>query len=83
LSNESSGLYPRVKAAVIIDYLTETTAVPRGRTPVELASESVAAWERLLIEAALKESRGNKSDAARRLGINCRLLYEKIQQFAV
>jgi len=40
--------------------------------------ESVAAWERMLIETALLESRGNKADAARRLGIQRRLLYEKL-----
>ena len=42
--------------------------------------ESVAAWERLLILDALRDARGNKSDTARRLGINRRLLYEKLQQ---
>jgi DNA-binding NtrC family response regulator len=38
--------------------------------------EAVASWERHLIEQALKASHGNKSDAARRLGIHRRLLYE-------
>ena len=42
--------------------------------------ESVAAWERHIIETALQGAGGNKSDAARRLGINRRLLYEKMQQ---
>jgi len=42
--------------------------------------ESVARWERHLIERALSLSGGNKSDAARRLGIQRRLLYEKLQQ---
>ena len=45
--------------------------------------ESVATWERRLIEHALEASRGNKSDAARRLGIHRRLLYEKLQQFGI
>jgi DNA-binding NtrC family response regulator len=40
--------------------------------------KSVASWERYLIEKALKASDGNKSDAARRLGIHRRLLYEKL-----
>src|SRR6201996_7009853 len=35
--------------------------------------EAVASWERYLIEQALKASDGNKSDAARRLGIHRRL----------
>jgi DNA-binding NtrC family response regulator len=42
---------------------------------------SVARWEQHLIERALRISGGNKSDAARRLGIQRRLLYEKLQQF--
>ncbi len=55
-------------------------------TPSDLAQllrlpfhESVAAWERKLIESALIVSGGNKADAARRLGIQRRLLYEKMK----
>lgn len=40
--------------------------------------ESVLAWERLLIEKALKQANGNKAEAARLLGIHRRLLYEKL-----
>lgn len=40
--------------------------------------ESVQAWERLLIDRALEAANGNKAEAARRLGIHRRLLYEKI-----
>lgn len=42
--------------------------------------EAIARCERHLIERALRLSGGNKSDAARRLGIQRRLLYEKLQQ---
>ncbi len=45
--------------------------------------EAVASWERSLIERALKAWGGNKSDAARRLRIHRRLLYEKLAQFVV
>jgi DNA-binding NtrC family response regulator len=45
--------------------------------------EAVGSWERHLIEQALKASRGNKSDAARRLGIHRRLLYEKLTQLGM
>jgi DNA-binding NtrC family response regulator len=45
--------------------------------------EAVTSWERHLIEQALKASHGNKSDAARRLGIHRRLLYEKLTQFGM
>ena len=40
--------------------------------------ESIQAWERLLMERALKQSNGNKAEAARILGIHRRLLYEKL-----
>lgn len=43
--------------------------------------ESVASWEKRLIENALELSGGNKADAARRLGIHRRLLYKKLDQF--
>jgi two-component system response regulator AtoC len=45
--------------------------------------ESVEAWERLRIARALQESQGSKTDAARRLGIHRRLLYEKIQKLGL
>jgi DNA-binding NtrC family response regulator len=45
--------------------------------------EAVASWERYLIEQALKASNGNKSDAARRLQIHRRLLYEKLAQLGM
>jgi DNA-binding NtrC family response regulator len=45
--------------------------------------DAVASWERHLIDQALKAAQGNKSDAARRLGIHRRLLYEKLTQFGM
>jgi DNA-binding NtrC family response regulator len=45
--------------------------------------DAVASWERHLIDQALKASHGNKSDAARRLRIHRRLLYEKLTQFGM
>lgn len=45
--------------------------------------ESIANWERRLVDHALRAANGNKSDAARRLGIHRRLLYEKLQQFGI
>jgi DNA-binding NtrC family response regulator len=45
--------------------------------------DAVANWERHLVEQALKAAHGNKSDAARRLGIHRRLLYEKLAQFGM
>ncbi len=40
--------------------------------------ESVRAWERLLIDRAMKVANGNKAEAARSLGIHRRLIYEKL-----
>jgi DNA-binding NtrC family response regulator len=40
--------------------------------------ESVQAWERLLIDRALKDAKGNKAEAARMLGIHRRLLYQRL-----
>ena len=76
-----------ITAAVIQDQL----AKPKGeRAGSELEvlldlpfHESVARWEQRLIEHAMEASSGNKSDAARRLGIHRRLLYEKLQQFGI
>jgi two-component system response regulator AtoC len=45
--------------------------------------DAVARWERYLIEQAIKAAHGNKSDAARRLGIHRRLLYEKLAQLGL
>jgi two-component system response regulator AtoC len=45
--------------------------------------KSIAELERRLIEKAIKESAGNKSDAANRLQINRRLLYNKIEEHKI
>jgi DNA-binding NtrC family response regulator len=45
--------------------------------------DAVASWERHIIELALRVTHGNKSYAARRLGIHRRLLYEKLTQFGL
>lgn len=42
--------------------------------------ESVAALERELIRRALEAANGNRAEAARRLGINRRLLYSKLEE---
>jgi len=42
--------------------------------------ESIAEWEKYRISKALDESNGNKAQAARRLGVHRRLLYEKMKK---
>jgi len=45
--------------------------------------KSIAELEKRLIEKAIRESGGNKSDAANRLQINRRLLYNKIEEYKI
>ena len=66
---------------------TEKSAAP-GTFGAQVAEalpfhEAVASWERHLLEQALRASHGNKSDAARRLRIHRRLLYEKLAQLGM
>lgn len=55
--------------------------------PVEVAGtglkERVEAYERTLIVAALAECDGNKSEAARRLGVGRVTLYEKLRKYGL
>jgi DNA-binding NtrC family response regulator len=72
----------------IQEELTTAKNPATGTFDIESATDlpfhkAVASWERHLIEQALKASRGNKSDAARRLGMHRRLLYEKLSQFGM
>ena len=76
-----------ITADLIRSYLESTRGAKVGvdlevlvRLPFH---DSVAKWERYLIEQALEVSNGNKSDAARCLGIHRRLLYEKLEQFGI
>jgi DNA-binding NtrC family response regulator len=45
--------------------------------------ESISKLEKRLIENAIKQSGGNKSEAANRLQINRRLLYNKIEEYKI
>lgn len=66
-------------------------AAPGGRPPdpfdsVPLAAgyhETVARLERRLVERALAEAAGNRTRAAELLGINRRLLYDKMKEFGI
>jgi DNA-binding NtrC family response regulator len=58
-----------------------------GQLEIDLLSlpfhKSISALEKRLIEQAIKESRGNKSEAANRLQINRRLLYNKMEEHKI
>ena len=45
--------------------------------------KSIAELERRLIDKAIRESGGNKTEAANRLQINRRLLYNKIEEHKI
>jgi len=45
--------------------------------------DAVAALERELIRRALEAADGNRTEAARRLGINRRLLYSKLEEHGI
>jgi DNA-binding NtrC family response regulator len=77
-----------ITAEQIQEELTATKAPEKGAFDAKSAialpfHEAVTSWERHLIEQAIKASQGNKSDAARRLGIHRRLLYEKLAQLGM
>lgn len=57
-------------------------AIPPDWTAGDLPT-AVARLERAMIERALQESDGNRTEAARRLGIHRQLLYAKLRQFGL
>ena len=78
--------------AITAEHIQEELITPKstasGAFDIDLAAgmqfhEAVAAWERYLIEHALQSAHGNKSDAARKLGMHRRLLYEKLAQLGM
>jgi DNA-binding NtrC family response regulator len=77
-----------ITAEQIQEELTKARSPARDTFDVPSATalpfhEAVTNWERYLVEQALKACNGNKSGAARRLGIHRRLLYEKLTQFGM
>jgi transcriptional regulator of acetoin/glycerol metabolism len=68
-------LFPRAVVDAKEHWIEELTALP--------LHDSVAEWERFRIRKALTDSAGNKAEAARRLGIHRRLLYEKLKAFGL
>jgi len=57
---------------------------PFDSVPLEAGFHAIVrSLERRLIDRALTESKGNRTDAAARLGISRRLLYDKLQQLNI
>jgi DNA-binding NtrC family response regulator len=67
--------------------LTENGENGSAHSALDLLSlpfhKSIAELEKRLIEKALKEAEGNKTDAANRLQINRRLLYNKMTEHQI
>ncbi len=64
--------------------VTSKQSAPPNQNFLQLPfKEAVSALEKALIENALRESGGNRTDAARALGINRRLLYDKIAEHKI
>jgi two-component system response regulator AtoC len=79
------------REGIVTDAEIELTA-PRKVTGADWAAQAplengwetnVIELEKSLIERALRQAQGNKSKAAELLGINRRLLYEKLKQYGI
>jgi DNA-binding NtrC family response regulator len=57
-------------------------AATAERAPLPL-KERVGAYERGLLVEALRETRGNRTEAARRLGISRVTLHDKLRRYAL
>jgi len=65
-----------------LDFLRQDdAATPRVMAADLTLPEAVAELERTMIRRALAEGRGSRTEAARRLGINRQLLYDKMRRY--
>jgi len=69
-----------VVAAEELDFLRSRPASPPAITATDLPS-AVEQLERAMITQALADAGGNRSEAARRLGIHRQLLHEKLRRY--
>jgi DNA-binding NtrC family response regulator len=77
-----------ITAELIREELARERSTAQGLFDAQAAErlpfhDAVASWERHLVEQAITASHGNKSDAARRLGIHRRLLYQKLADLGI
>jgi DNA-binding NtrC family response regulator len=61
----------------------DLTRPPEANGEDEDLPRSLARLERRMIETALRRSRGNRTEAARRLGIQRQLLYTKMKEYRI
>ena len=84
-SLEERDLPPRIKAASEADdgAIRGSEAGPAGQTFKELTQKAAENAEKELIEKALRETGGNKTLAAKNLGISRRTLFNKIKALKI
>jgi two-component system response regulator AtoC len=75
---------PAVEVLSAADLFSETAREAESQSFLDLPfKEAVSALERELISRALKDAGDNRTEAARRLGINRRLLYSKMEEHGI
>jgi DNA-binding NtrC family response regulator len=79
---------PRLTLANVPDDIRSGEGLLKGERPLEglpvsLESSNLQGMEKELIRIRLQECRGNKSKAARKLGISRRTLYRKIEEYGI
>ncbi len=62
---------------------TEATAAPEAVSSALPLKQRVEAYERGLIVDALRATRGNRSEAARRLGVSRVTLHDKLRKYGL
>ena len=65
-----------------LDFLRPAAAMPNDPPATDLPG-AVERLERAMIRKALADTHGNRSEAARRLGIHRQLLHEKLRRYAM
>ena len=77
----ASGGLPALGAGSMVEALEPRDQAPPPNTVTLRPGMSMAAIERLAIESALRETRGNRRRAAEMLGIGERTLYRKLREY--
>lgn len=74
-----------IDAADLDEALAEISEPPPAIVPEPTGTlpEAVARLEKQMIQSALAQSRGNRAEAARRLGIHRQLLYRKLEEYGL
>ncbi|MFN3407329.1 MAG: helix-turn-helix domain-containing protein, partial [Caldimicrobium sp.] len=68
------------------DFIEITVEPNFSKTPTKIQSSpqfNLKEWQRELIIKALEDSKGNKQEAAKKLGISLRTLYNKLKEFNI